>query len=110
MPALLPRDQVQLMRDPTKWVHRIVLALAHARQRDRFGMPRLGFLALGHGTRLYFGNISDVRDLMVARIKESLRSSNPTANRERFEKVLERFESVQFVSYEAIYADGWRVD
>lgn len=99
MPVLSPPQMLELMKSPERWPLRVVLALAHATKRDprNGGLPVLGFLAIGHGPTVYVAELDDFRP-------------GETTDRTRFEKALERFRTVRFISFEAVLQSGWRVD
>lgn len=94
---LTEAEGLALMKAPHKWPLRVVLPLAHATRRDAWGAPECAFIALGHGAKLYLGNVGDFH-------------RGETLQRERFEGALTRFRSLTYVSLEAIAGDGWRVD
>lgn len=95
---LSPAEALALMQTPERWPLRVVLALSHASKRDpRSGLPELGFLAIGHGPKVYLGELGEFRP-------------GETRERARFETALERFRAVTFISYAAVLQHGWRVD
>lgn len=84
------------MADAQRWPLRVLCALQHESERTRDGIAKLAFLAYGKGTSVYSGNIFDFE-------------RGETKSPEALEKALERFPSVAFVSFEAIYDHGWRL-
>ena len=95
-PLTLPQ-QLELMQEPERWPLRVLLALSHVSKRDRFGIPELGFLAIGHGPKVFLGELGEFRP-------------GETRERARFEAALARFRAVSFISYAAVQQHGWRVD
>lgn len=94
---MTPETALALMRDPTRWPLRFVLPLVHAELRDQYGSPAQAFLAYGHGAQVFRGNVLDFKH-------------GDNANRARFEAALTRFDSVSFLTFEAILGAGWKVD
>lgn len=90
-------DSLEFMRRPMRWPLRVVLPLVHATRRDEYGSPAQAFLAYGHASQLFVGNVGSFRP-------------GEFSDRARFETALERFESVSYLTLEAVLGDGWRVD
>jgi hypothetical protein len=89
-------DSLAMMRDTALWPARTVLPLAHAERKDEWGSPALAFLAWGHGSTLYFGNVGDLPSMRLGQ--------------DAFEAHLTTLASLTFVSFDAVLADGWLVD
>lgn len=81
----------RLMKDPSRWPLGRVLALVHPERAHEGGLASTAFLVRGRGPRLYLGNVGalDGRPL---------------------DEQLEELPSFSYESFEAIVADGWRVD
>jgi hypothetical protein len=79
------------MARPELWPLRNLLALAHREQCDEHGLAVLGFLVVGHGPRVYVGNICDL-------------APGPLAPQ------LAGVGRVQYVSFAGLIAAGWAVD
>jgi hypothetical protein len=90
-------ESLALMEHPERWPLKIALALAHAKRTDETGFPLVGFLAWGHGPKVYLANLGDFQP-------------GESTTRAGFEKALERFESLSYVSLRAVLGDGWNVD
>ena len=88
---------IQTLQHPEAWPFRVLLPLAHSLRRDEQGYPLCGFVALGHGSRVYLGNVGDI-------------DNGELQSRAAFEVALRRFQSVHYLSFDAIIHDGWRVD
>lgn len=86
-----------MLREPERWPFRVVLPLAHTTQKDQWGSPVCAVLAYGHGPTLFFANVGDFERLELQ-------------SRSAFELALTRFESLTFMTYEAILKAGWRID
>lgn len=90
-------DALRTMQLPERWPLRVVLALAHTKRKDAFGLPVCGFVALGHGPRVYLANVGDLGRAELL-------------SRAAFDEALKRIEVMCYLSFEAIVYDGWRVD
>lgn len=86
-----------MLTEPARWPFRVVLPLAHTTRTDELGSPRCAVLAYGHGPTLFLANVGDFERLELQ-------------SRSAFELALTRFETVCYISFDAILKDGWRVD
>ena len=93
-----PRDtrDLALMQTPERWPLRVMLALCHRTRVDGDHYPVTGILAEGHRTTVFYANVGDFS-------RDDLRT------RDAFNAALKRFDSVPYLSFEAIAKD-WRVD
>jgi len=96
-PPRLASHEVLTMQTPSLWPFRVLLPLAHRTRVDALGSPLCGVLAVGHRATVFLANVGDF---------ESLELQSLSA----FERALQRFEKVSYLSFSALEADGWRVD
>lgn len=88
---------IQTLQHPQTWPFRVVLPLVHSTRRDERGYPQCGFVAIGHRSRVYLGDVGELKHAEMQ-------------TREALEHALKRFEVMCYLSFEAIIYDGWRVD
>jgi hypothetical protein len=89
--------EVLTMQTPSLWPFKVLLPLAHRTRVDELGSPVCGVIAIGHKARVYLANVGDFEP---AELQSKI----------AFERALQRFESVSYLSFSAALADGWRVD
>ena len=85
-----------LMQTPERWPFRNLLPLCNRTSVDEFHYPISAVLAVGHGTRVFYGNVGDF-------------SRAERQTRKAFEEALQRLQSVQYLSFAAILEE-WRID
>jgi hypothetical protein len=85
------------MQTPSLWPFRVLLPLVHSTRLDATGGPLCGVLAVGHRATVFLANVGDF-------------ASSELQSRGAFELALKRFETVSYLSFAALEADGWRVD
>jgi hypothetical protein len=82
----------EMMARPELWPLRWILPLVHRERRDDdWGLPSQAFLLAGRGTTVFLGNVYYLEG-------GPLRAK------------LSALERRTYVSFDAIVADGWRVD
>lgn len=85
-----------LMQTPERWPFKLILPLCHRTKKDGYHYPLTAVLAVGHRMRVFFADVGAFE-------RADLQS------RAAFEKALKRFESVRYLTFEAISKE-WRVD
>lgn len=84
------------MQNPARWPFRVMLPLCHRTRVDGYHYPVTAILAVGHRTTVFYANVGDFDRAELQ-------------TRDAFNAALKRFESVPYLSFEAI-AKEWRVD